>query len=287
MPPELIDKQFVSEFLRHFRLSISALNTYLDCPLGFYFEHILQLPSEPSAAAQYGQAVHFALRKLFGEMLRSKEKQFPERDEFVNYFTAFLQHRQPYFEPKTFGDWLKKGQGILPKYYQQFVNLWSKTVIVERTVAAHIEGVPVRGVLDKIEFKLDNAATVVDYKTGKPNDDRLRRPTAKNPNGGAYWRQLVFYKLLYENYRANLVRVTTGEISYLEPDGRGNFRTKTLDLTVRDADILRGLIVENWAKIQAQQFDGCGKKTCQWCNFVKNNFTNASLRNEATEDLDD
>ncbi len=284
---DLLEKAFVKNVLKDFQLSISALNAYLDCPLSFYFSYILKVPSQPSEYFQYGEAVHFALRKLFGEMLRSKEKQFPSSDEFVNYFETDLQRRRPFFDDADFERRLETGVTNLRSYYNQFVHKFPKTVVVEKTLVAEIEGVPIRGILDKIEYRVDGSVHIVDYKTGKQADEKLRRPSTRNPLGGDYWRQLVFYKLLYENFRANLIRVTSGEISYVEADVRGHFKTKTFDFEPKDSQILRGLISESWERIQAQDFKGCGKKTCAWCNFMKNNKPLGSFRIERNEFLDD
>ncbi len=284
---DLIEKAYITSVLKDFTLSISALNAYLDCPLSFYFTYILKVPSQPSPYFQYGEAVHFALRKLFGEMLRSKEKQFPSNEEFVQYFENDLHRRRPFFDAPDFERRLGTGQDNLTKYYHQFTPKFNKNVVVEKTVIGQIEGVPVRGILDKIEFKTDTTIHIVDYKTGKLSDEKLRRPSARNPLGGDYWRQLVFYKLLYENFRANLVRVTSGEISYVEADARGHFKVKTFDFDSKDSEILRGLLTDSWERIQAHDFTGCGKKMCSWCNFVKNNKLMASFRNDRTEGLDD
>lgn len=284
---DLVEKSYVKEVLKNFQLSISALNAYLDCPLSFYFTYILKVPSQPSEYFQYGEAVHFALRKLFGEMLRSKEKLFPSSDEFIHFFETDMHHRRPFFEISDFERRLTNGRESLLKYYNQFAHKFNKNVVVEKTVVAQIEGVPVRGILDKIEFKLDGTVHIVDYKTGKQIDEKLRKPSARNPFGGDYWRQLVFYKLLYENFRANLIRVTSGEIAYVEADSRGIFKTKNYDFDSKDSEILRGLISETWQHIQAQDFNGCGKKTCSWCNFVRNNKPLSSFRNDKTESLDD
>jgi DNA helicase II / ATP-dependent DNA helicase PcrA len=287
LPKELFEENFVTEVLKDFNLSVSALNAYLDCPLSFYFGNILRIPSQPSPAFQYGEAVHYALRKLFGEMLRTKEKTFLSLEEFIRIFDADFSRRKPLLDTAEYDRRLATGRQNLTQYYTQVVDKMSKNIVVEKAVFGHINDVPVRGVIDQIAFKEDNAAHVIDFKTGKPNLDKVRRPTDKNPIGGSYWRQLVFYKLLYENHRANIVRVNTGEISWVEPDARGSFKSKTLDFTTKDGDILRGVISDVWTKIQARQFDGCGKADCQWCNFVRNNFAPMSFRNEKGEELDD
>ncbi len=284
---QLIEKQFITEVLKEFKLTVSALHLYLECPLSFYFEYILKIPSLMSEAARFGNAMHYALRKLFGEMLRDRHKMFPAAEDFVRFFEWDMQRQRGYFSENAFTRRLTLGREYLTKFYFKNIETWSKEVLIEKSVVAEIEGVPVKGVLDKVEFSLDGSAHIVDYKTGKPTDDRTRRATARNQNGGAFWRQLVFYKLLYENYRAGLVPVKAGTIAYLEPDEKGNFKEKTFDFEDKDAQILRGLVRESWAKIQNHEFSGCGKPTCAWCNFTQNNAPLDALRQSDLEAFDD
>lgn len=284
---QVIENEWITQYLNDFRLSISALHSFLDCPLSFYFEYILKIPTAPSEASRFGSAVHYALRKLFGEMLRSKEKQFPSVDEFVRYFEMDLQRQCSHYVETDFQRRLAMGRDNLRRFYAQYVDKWAKNVIIEKQYLSESDGVPLKGVIDKIEFREDGTANIVDYKTGKYDTSRLSRPTAKNPNGGWYWRQLVFYKILYENYRSNLVRVQSGEISYLEPDAKGIFKSKTIDIDAQDVTVLRGMVSTSWERIQAHDFKGCGKKECNWCNFIKNNQSVDSFTNIETEFLDD
>jgi DNA helicase II / ATP-dependent DNA helicase PcrA len=284
---QLIGKEFITEILHDFRLSVSALYAYLECPLSFYFEYILKVPTVMSESARFGDAMHYALRKLFGEMLRSKDKMFPPQTDFIRYFEIDLQRQKGYFSDKEYQRRLEMGRASLAALYNQFTPTWSKNVVIEKSFTAESDGVPLKGVLDKIEFKDDGTAHITDYKSGKPTEDRLRRPTKANPNGGAYWRQLVFYKILYENYRSHLVAVKSGDITYLEPDAKGVFKSKVVDFESKDVEILRGLLTTTWTKIQNQEFEGCGKKECTWCQFIKNNQAPDSFRNEVVESFDD
>ena len=284
---ELIENEYVKFVLKDFKLSVSALNIYLECPLSFYFEYILKIPTTMSEAARYGSAMHYALRKLFGEMLRAKDKTFPTKENFIQFFEVDMHIQKSRFSAAAFDRRLAIGRENLGKIYDQNIEKWSKNTVVERSIAAECDGVPIKGVIDKIEFRDDGTVHIVDYKTGKMQSEQVAKFTTRKPLGGQYWRQLVFYKLLYENYRANLVRVKSGEISYLEPDNKGIFKSKVLDIEPHDAEILRGVIKETWGKIQDNQFDGCGKKDCVWCNFVRNNQTVDSFRNVGIEDLDE
>ena len=71
----------------------------------------------------------------------------------------------------------------------------------------------------KIEF-LEIGVNVVDYKTGLPEKgiQKLNPPNDKNPNGGDYWRQLVFYKILLDSYQLKKWNMVSGEIDFLLKD---------------------------------------------------------------------
>jgi DNA helicase-2/ATP-dependent DNA helicase PcrA len=128
----------------------------------------------------------------------------------------------------------------------------------------------------------------VDYKTGSHKPAKLAKPTEKNPHGGSYWRQLVFYKILFENWRNNPRRVQSAEISYLEPDVRGRFVRKEIKYRPEDVTLVKKLIVETYGKIQRQEFyEGCGEDNCQWCNFLKNQTEVTSFSEREIEELDD
>ena len=129
---------------------------------------------------------------------------------------------------------------------------------------------------------------MVDYKTGSQSDAKMKRPTPANPQGGSYWRQLVFYKILYESQPANTRIVKSGMISYLEPDTRGEFQEKELAYTPKDVETVRGLIREVYDKILAHDFyAGCGEPNCPWCNFLRHNVAVDTFSEREVEELDD
>lgn len=69
---------------------------------------------------------------------------------------------------------------------------------VERNIRGVVyNGVPLKGKLDKLEFN-GKEVNVVDYKSGNIDNaiPKMKAPHEKDPNGGDYWRQAVFYKIL-------------------------------------------------------------------------------------------
>jgi DNA helicase-2/ATP-dependent DNA helicase PcrA len=279
----------INELLGDFRLSISALNSYLKCPLGFYYKHILKMPMLLSESAAYGQAVHQTLQTLFLNMQRSKPRNFPARKTFLRIFESELQRYQLYFSEEKYAQFLQRGIHNLDRYYQTSLGRWSWRVVVEYTVrTAEVDGVPITGTIDKIEFGKQQQVHIVDYKTGSSNQTKTRKPSPQNPDGGNFWRQLAFYKLLYENFDQSGRLVRSAEIDYVEPDSSGAFSQTTVDFSPGDTQPLRERIQEVYEKIRRHDFySGCGEKDCKWCTFVRENQLPGRLSDWDIEELDD
>lgn len=286
--PEM-DKQAISELLEGFSLSVSAMNRFLKCPLGFYYENILRVPVLVSDAANYGTAMHNALQRLFEKMLLTKDKTFGSAAELVRLFEYEMSKRKGFFPPKEYERRLDMGRQNLTDYYLKHAAHWHKQVKVEINLRnVEVNGVPINGTIDRLELYEQQSAKIIDYKTGRPNPARLRRFTAKNPLGGQYWRQLIFYKILFENASNNTARVDTGTISYLEADKQGEFQDKSITYDVESIELVTKLITETYQRIMAHDFyEGCNEPDCKWCNFVRDNNLTDSFSDPEIEALDD
>ena len=114
----------------------------------------------------------------------------------------------------------------------------------------------------------------MDYKTGDVDKarEKLVPPGDRNPDGGDYWRQAVFYKILVDGYEQKDWKVVATEFDFVEPDRKKEYRKVKITITPEDITTVTQQIVSVWEKIQNREFyTGCGKPDCHWCNFVKNN----------------
>jgi DNA helicase-2/ATP-dependent DNA helicase PcrA len=139
--------------------------------------------------------------------------------------------------------------------------------------------VPVKGKLDKLEFD-GKQVNVVDYKTGNPDNalQKIKGPSEKQPLGGDYWRQAVFYKLLVDNFKGKNWQVVSTEFDFIEPDKKKAYHKLKIEMNPEDLTAVSAQIKEVWDRIQAHDFyKGCGKPTCHYCNFVKDNQLYISL----------
>ena len=270
---ELLDDNYINLLLQNYTLSVTHLNNFLDCPLRFYFQCLIRVPSGKSPAATFGQAVHWALNKAF-KLMKDDGNEFPLTDDFMKEFRWYMYRNRDSFTKEDFKRRLDYGEKILPEYYDQNIGTWNKIAITERTIKnVEVQGVPIKGNLDKIEFT-GKQVTVIDYKTGKLKNakGKLLRPTNENLNGGDYWRQAVFYKILVDNDHSTDWDVVSTQFEFVEPVNDEYYKEKIV-ITPEDTEEVTEQIKAVYQKILAHDFNtGCGKKECDWCHFVKSNF---------------
>jgi DNA helicase-2/ATP-dependent DNA helicase PcrA len=271
---ELLDKNYINQLLQNYTLSVTHLSNYLDCPLRFYFQCLIRVPAGKSPSATFGQAVHWALNKTYRQ-LKDNDNEFLTTENFMREFRWYMARNRDSFTKDEFKLRSAYGEKILPPYYEQNVPHWNKIAVTERSIKnIEVAGVPIKGNLDKIEFD-GKQATVVDYKTGKVKNakDKLIRPTVDQPNGGDYWRQAVFYKILIANDRTTDWQVISTVFDFVEPVSDDEYHREKFVITPEDVETVTGQIKETYAQIMAHNFNtGCGKKECDWCHFVKSNF---------------
>jgi DNA helicase-2/ATP-dependent DNA helicase PcrA len=273
-PPEMerVEMDFINRVLEKFQMNVTALNNYLKCPLEFYFKNLIRIPSPKNENTEFGSAVHKALEQLFRYM-QDHENRFPDIPWFLAAFDTYMKRHRESFTREQFARRMEYGHIILPAYYEKYIHSWNKIVSIERPISkVAIGGVPAKGFLDKMEFD-GKQVNVVDYKTGNPDNakQKIQGPNEKQPLGGDYWRQAVFYKLLVDNSQLGWQVIST-EFDFIEPDKKKEYRKLKVYVSPEDEAIVTRQVTDTWTKIQNHDFyTGCGKEDCHWCQFVKTN----------------
>ena len=292
---EKMEEDFINRLLEKFVMNVTALNNYLKCPLEFYFKNLIRIPSPKNEATEFGSAIHYALEQLFRKMSSgpggqySGNEKFPSKEVFIADFVWFMHRHRESFTAEQFARRLEYGHDVLGNYYDQYIRNFNKIVAIEYNIRnVTVKGVPLRGKLDKLEFE-GKSVNVVDYKTGDPDKakEKLKGPSDKDPNGGDYWRQAVFYKILVDNYEQKDWRVVSTEFDFIEPDKKKIYKKAKLVIAEPDIETVTQQIISVWQKIQDRDFYiGCGKEDCHWCQFVKtNNLAIALHELEEEEEL--
>lgn len=282
---ELLDKSYIDKILENYSLSVTNLNNYLDCPIKFYYMNVIRIPAAMSESMAFGSAVHYTLQKLFEEMKKNNNV-FPSKEIMLEYYDKFMENNRELFTKDQYLRRKDYGHKILPPYYDFYVNKWNKIVNLEVNIRnVEVNGVPINGKLDKLEFDGKNV-NVVDYKTGRYDNARkkLKPPAGDDKIGGDYWRQAVFYKILLDNEKYNNWNAVSSEFDFVEPV-KDVYKTEKINITQEDIAIVLEQITDTWQKIQNHEFSkGCGKEDCHWCNFVKENQMHVALHEISDEE---
>jgi DNA helicase-2/ATP-dependent DNA helicase PcrA len=269
---DIANKAYITQSLANFNMSASSLSSYLNCPVSFYFEKVLKVPFLKNDSLAFGSAVHNALEKWFKNM-KENNAVFPPKEELIKAFEIGMYKERDAFTTLQYERRMEQGQTLLSDYYDKYMGTLNTDVLIEMNINRFLlEGIPVTGKIDKIEKNADGF-TVVDYKTGKADNAKkyTQPPNDADPKGGAYWRQMVFYKLLIENMPDTKMKVNSGMFDYLEKDkNTGDYKRIIVPMTHQDELLVKAQIKETYARIMNHEFDkGCGDEKCRWCNFTK------------------
>ncbi|MBS1689641.1 MAG: ATP-dependent helicase, partial [Bacteroidetes bacterium] len=287
---KLANHQWLDHTLQQFTMSYTTLSKYLKCPLSFYYENLLRVPFLKNDALAFGSAVHYALERFFRTM-KEKHGEFPDKDHLIGAFNSALYGESECFTPIQFERRMEQGNTILSEYYDHYIHQFATNVEIELKIPRYIlDGVPVTGKIDKIELDGDNC-TVIDYKTGDPDKSAsayTASPNDKEPLGGDYWRQMVFYKLIMENYQEKNWKVKMGIFDFIEKSKKANdYRRVVIPIYDQDEQIVRQQLKNAYTGIMNHEFDkGCGKDDCHWCNFARRYELIRPTENEFVE-IDD
>jgi DNA helicase-2/ATP-dependent DNA helicase PcrA len=278
----------INGLLENYALSASALNRFLKCPLSFYYENVLKVPTSTNAAFAYGNAVHYALRRLYERMERQKVAKMPPETVFLKDFEQELRHWQARITPMDFANKLAQGRLYLPNFYRERVANWNKKALVERGFKGVVwQGVPLTGTVDKMEnnTNFQDYFDIIDFKTGNPDNVKI---DYNAPIDAPVWRQMAFYKILIENYRGYNWVVERATIDCVTPDKSGVYQQQQFMFGHQDMEPFQNLVKTVWAKIQAHDFyTGCGEEKCTWCSFTRRYQNTDALGDTINEMMDD
>ena len=280
----------MERLLSNFVMNVTALNNYLDCPLRFYYNTLVRVPSAKSEAAAFGTAVHEALSDFLNHMMENK-KIYPGKQFLIDKFLIHLNYEREVYTQESIARFAEYGQEILSKYFDKY---YSPAPVGDFILTEHpltkvvLDGIPLKGFTDKIQFwKKD--IVITDYKTGSAEKAKRRGefllPGQKEekPHGGNYWRQAVFYKILVDNLQGKGWKVLHTQFDFVEPNSKNEFDIERLDISTEEVDLVKQQIKNTWEQIQQHNFyTGCGKPECEWCNFAKDNKIYLRLEEEET-----
>jgi CRISPR/Cas system-associated exonuclease Cas4 (RecB family) len=203
----------VVSFLKDFTYSGTALDTYLNCPLQFYYRYVLDLGKKEEITgeierADVGKFVHRVLSSYFARRLNRVLKEADIDLEEMDKLIDDLFGRE-YGTNPTGAVYLLKAQikehlrDYLLKYRIPLVKEKKVTVIgVEESIETTLNSYKIKGRLDVVE-KRDSNICIVDYKSGSYTKNLKTNFGKLDPDSRDSWDeaigslQLPFYLILY------------------------------------------------------------------------------------------
>lgn len=248
--------ELLDSLLANYRLSATDLNSYLKCPRCFLYQKIIKIPEIKAPVLAYGTAVHFALREFINQSQSGKKA---DADFLLNAFRRQL--RSSGLDEEVENEYLAKGETALTDFYKQLLAAHELKSIAEYNLAKEnivVEGVPLTGKIDRIDFlKPDNKTVeIVDYKTGNPDS---KSAYLSERSLGEYFKQLIFYKILLENSSYQEMRVDTARIQFIEKNKKGVIPSRVYSIKPQQQEAVKTEIKTVYEKILAHDFAHCGK----------------------------
>jgi len=159
-------------------LTPSKVSAFTSCPLAFRFSQIERLPEPPSPHAVKGTLVHAALERLFWHHppgARTLAAAYHELDEAWTALQDDEEFSALRLAPAEAEEFLADARDLVANVFELEDPNATRTVAVELGVEAVVEGMRLRGIIDRLDVGPEGRLVVVDYKTGRAPGERYER----------------------------------------------------------------------------------------------------------------
>ena len=241
-------------------LSPSRTADFKQCPLLYRFRAIDRLSGPPSPAAARGTLVHAVLEELFDLPV---EHRTPERAvELVRPRWEALVADEPQLATMLLDgevgeeDWFRQAGALVERWFDLEDPTRLEPAERELYVETEVDGLTLRGYIDRLDVAATGEVRIVDYKTGRCPDERFE--------GKALF-QLKFYALVLWRLRGAVPDLL--QLVYL---GDGRIMRYVAD--ERELLAVERNVKAVWAAIEraAQTGDWRPRRSslCSWCEFT-------------------
>jgi len=151
-------------------LSPSKITAFTNCPLAFRFSVIERLPEPPSPAALKGTLVHRALELFFTQHppgSRSRQAAQDALDAAWQELKSGEEIEGLGLDERETAAFLADACALVDRYFELENPDEVRQVGLELSLSTDINGVTVRGIIDRLDELDDGSLAVVDYKTGR------------------------------------------------------------------------------------------------------------------------
>ncbi|NMM25094.1 MAG: PD-(D/E)XK nuclease family protein [Phycicoccus sp.] len=241
-------------------LSPSRASDFMQCPLLYRFRVIDKLPSAPSAPAARGTLVHSVLERLFD--LPSDGRTIEAAAALVEPQWQAMLARDPELselmdesDPAAVAAWFSEAVTLIEKWFTLEDPTRLEPKERELYVETDLDGLTLRGYVDRLDLTATGEMRVVDYKTGKAPSEQFEAKA---------WFQMKFYGLVLWRLHGQVPRML--QLVYLGGD------SKILRYSPDEDELLavERKIKALWKAIETAAETGDWQprtsKLCDWCD---------------------
>lgn len=238
-------------------LSPSRAGDFKTCPQLFKFRAIDRIPEPPSIYQARGTTAHLALQRLYDrppaersaealyDLFREAWTELRTDDEFDGLFEDVEEERA----------WGVESMELLANYFSVEDPAAIEPLGREMDMLEDLDGITIRGILDRMDRDDDGRLIITDYKTGKAPPERFALP--------AFF-ALKIYALLIRR----IMSETPKEIRLLYLNGPTLYR---LEIDDRQLDAMDSQLRALWAAIEramsSDRYPPRPGRLCDWCSY--------------------
>lgn len=238
-------------------LSPSRAGDFKTCPQLFKFRAIDRLEEPPSVYQARGTTAHLALQRLFDDpdvertperlydLFREAWTEIRGEEEFEGLFQDTEEER----------DWGLESMELLANYFSIEDPTAFDPEDRELDMLEDLDGMVIRGILDRIDRDTDGRLVITDYKTGKAPPER-------------YALSAFFALKIYALLIRNKLGETPKEVRLLYLNGPTLYR---LPIDDRQLDAMDGQLRALWGAIERAmatgRFPARPGRLCNWCSY--------------------
>ncbi len=215
------------------RLSVSAIESYQNCPQKYLFGNVWGIRGGPRAATTFGNVMHTTIRQFMAALRKGEALPFEEVETIFRREWTSAGFEDDYQEQCYLEDGLAQLRAFHTTCLATPPDIWAQ----EKRFTLELEnGVQVIGRMDQINRCGPGEVEIVDYKTGKPKTDAQAR---KDLQLSVYALaalaefELSATRLIYHSLQTNECVVATRDDKLLN-QVRGTIQEVAADIRARD-----------------------------------------------------